>query len=128
MTAGQMRTQIMIEDRTLNELSGPTANGYDLETWTNIDGGDHWRYCQWQDAYGSESLMADQAGIEQLATVRCRYSPKITATCRVFKRSEVVAALAAGADPRPYDVFGVHALDDKKHWIEFKVQRRAASL
>ena len=128
MTAGQLRTRIRIEDRKLNDLSGPTVNGYDAESWYNIDGDGHWRYCQWVDAYGSESLIADQSGIEQLATVRIRYTPRLTATCRVFKESDVLAAQATGAEPRPYDVFGVHALDDTGHWMEFKAQRRSVAI
>lgn len=128
MTAGKMRTQIAIEERDLNRYSGPTINGYERESWHNIDGEGHWRWCQWIDAYGNEALIADQAGIEQLATVRCRYTPKITATCRVFRREDIRIAEETGVEPRAFEVFGVHSFDDNGHWLEFKVQRRGASL
>lgn len=127
MNAGELRTKIRIEDRVLNPEGQPTSNGYDTEEWSNIDSTD-WRYCRWKDAYGTEALIADQSGIERLATCIIRYTPKLTPTCRVFLESEVRAAKAAGTEARPYEVSGIHPLDQDHHWLEFKVQRRDVSI
>ena len=113
MNAGELRTLIRIENRSTES----NKNGYEAEDWTPIDGGDHWRHARWRSAYGTEALLAEQAGISDLATCIIRYTPKLTATCRVFRQG----------DDRPYEVYGIHALDDRKHWLEFKVQRRNES-
>lgn len=129
MNAGELRTKIRIEDRVLNPEGQMSVNGYDnTERWENIDGALDWRYCRWKDAYGSEALIADQGGIERLATCIIRYTPKLTPTCRVFLESEVRAAKAAGTEARPYEVFGIHPLEQDHHWLEFKVQRRDRSI
>lgn len=128
MTAGELRTKIRIEDRVLNPDGQISSNGYDSENWHNVDTPLEWRYCRWKDAYGSESLIADQSGIERLATCIIRYTPKLTPTCRVFLESEVRAAEAAGTKARPYEVFGIHPLEQDHHWLEFKVQRRDISI
>lgn len=125
MTAGELSTRIIIEDRILDR----SENGYDsIETWHSIDGDIPWRYCRWRDSYGSEALIADQAGLERLATCIIRYTPKVTGTCRVFLVEEVEEAALRGVEARPFEVFGIHPLDSKKHWLEFKVQRREMSL
>lgn len=113
MNAGELRTLIRIEDRS----TSADTDGYEDEKWSPIDSGEGWRHARWRSAYGTEAFLAEQAGISELATCIIRYTPRLTATCRVFRKG----------DDRPYAIYGVHALDDRRQWLEFKVQRRDES-
>lgn len=70
--------------------------------------------CKWVNAHGREVYDAQQAGVEEPATLTLRYTPKLTAACTVFR----------GADPDPYGVISVNDVDDRHVWLEVKVQRK----
>lgn len=115
INAGQMKTKIRIEKRTLNVPIGSNPNGYDVENWQQVGGV---RRCRYTESYGQEAFQSFQAGYTRHGKVVMRYEPEMDESCRVYLDD----------DPLPYSVYGVHAADQVKHWMEFRVQRKEEAI
>lgn len=113
--AGELRTKIYIFDTPPGEKRN--KNGFTTGEQENVFGPGGFRRCKWANAWGREVYDARQAGVTEPATLTLRYSPKITATCTVYR----------GEDPRPYEVISVNDVENRHAWLEIKVQRKVAA-
>lgn len=111
MQAGELRTKIEIKALT----STKDADGFDVETWTNIYGAGVYAYAKWINAFGAEVLTAQQLGAVDMATITVRYSPLITSACEIYRYG----------DTRPFEIIGApDNIRDRGQWMELKIKRK----
>ena len=108
--AGELRTPVYFK-RVERETD---KEGYPIEKEVNVFGGDISVPTKWVNAHGSEAFTALQLSLREPATITCRYSPRITASCLVYR----------GADPEPYEIISIDNVEERNVWLEIKVQRR----
>ena len=116
--AGALRTRIQIFDYPRDERGEPARDrdGYPAQGPVNVYGPGAVRHCRWVNAHGREAYEARQAGVTEPATLTLRYSPRLTATCLIYRHG----------DPAPYEVVSVDDVENRHTWIEVKVQRKTA--
>ena len=116
--AGELRTAIRIFDYPRDErgevLRDP--DGYPAAQRVNVLGEGRVLHCKWVNAWGSEVYDARRTGVTEPATLTMRYTPKLTAACLIYR----------GSDPRPYEVISLNDVEDRRTWLEVKVQRMGA--
>lgn len=103
--AGKLRTPVTVIAVTkVKNASGFTetlrgdALGYTL-------------YVQWKNAHGSEVLQAQQLGLRDRATLRCRYDRRITPACLIRK------------DGEDWEIISIDDIEERGTWMEIQVQR-----
>ena len=69
---------------------------------------------KWVNAHGTEAFTALQLTLREPATITCRYSPRITATCLVYRKG----------DDDPFEIISIDNVEQRNEWLEIKVQRR----
>lgn len=112
--AGALDTIITIQNRN---VTADNPSGYDIRQWYNVFGGNIKVWCLWVNAYGNERLEAYKIGLKEPATVTMRYSPLITATCRILKDNGM-----------PFSVISVNDVGNHHEWLELKVTRGAEAV
>lgn len=110
LDAGQLRTAV----RVLMPTKIKTSAGFTETQMTDALGYD--LYCQWVNVHGSEVLQAEQLGLRQKARLRCRYHAAITPTCIVRRGT---------AD---WEIISVDNVDERGHWMEITVARKAEAV
>lgn len=111
--SGELRTPVYFKrvDHTSDK------EGYPIEVQVNVFGEGVFVPVKWVNAHGTDAFTALQLQLRQPATITCRYSPKITEICTVYK----------GNDPEPYEIISIDNVEEKGVWMEIKVQRKVAS-
>lgn len=110
LDAGQLRTPVTV----LTVTKTKNANGFN-ETST-ADALGHTLYVQWKNAHGPEVLQAQELGLRDKATLRCRYDVRITPTCIVRKGGE------------DWEIVSIDNVDERGHWMELTVTRLEAAV
>ena len=105
LDAGQLRTPVTV----LSVTKTKNANGF-TETAT-ADALGYTLYVQWRNAHGTEVLQAQELGLRDKATLRCRYDSRITPTCIVRKGGE------------DWEIVSIDNVDERGHWMELTVAR-----
>ena len=111
--AGDLRTKIEIKKATMTTSS----NGYDMPTWTNIFGDGVFAWCKWVNAHGQEVFSAQQLGLEEMATLTMRYTPRLTAACEIYRYG----------DSKPFEIISIDNVEQRNTWLEVKVKRKVAA-
>lgn len=91
------------------------AEGFPTETEKNVFGRDVPAMCKWVNAHGSESWRTMQLELREPATITTRYSPLLDDPGLIVYR---------GADTRPYEVISIDNVEERRAWLEIKVQRK----
>lgn len=107
---GELKTRVYfkrVDTITDNE-------GYPITVERNVFG-DEGVYvnAKWVNVHGSESLTSLQMQLREPATITCRYSPRITEICIVYREN----------DPEPYEIISIDNVEQSGTWMEIKVQR-----
>ena len=87
---------------------------YPVEKEINVFGESVSVQVKWVNAHGSEAFTALQLSLREPATITCRYSPKITETCLVYR----------GDEERPFEIVSIDNVEQRNEWLEIKVKRR----
>ena len=82
--AGDLRTPIIVE--RLNETQD--ADGYPGREWENVFGQGNEYRVKWVNVHGREVYESMNLDLKEPATLTGRYSPLITAQCRITKDGE----------------------------------------
>lgn len=116
--AGELRTRIYIR-RTVKATDGEGVACQHEESVLGPDaqGKERTYHCKWVNAYGGEVLAAMQLQVQEPATLTMRYSPQIQPDQLIYKVG----------DPVPYEIVSVNDVEDRRRWLEVKVQRRRAA-
>lgn len=105
LDSGQLRTPVTV----LAVTKAKNAAGF-IET-TTADALGFTLYVQWKNAHGTEVLQAQELGLRDKATLRCRYDARITPTCIVRKGGE------------EWEIISIDNVDERGHWMELTVTR-----
>lgn len=108
--SGELRTPVYF----MQVERGRDAESYPVEQEVNIFGEGISVLTKWVNAHGTETFTALQLSLREPATITCRYSPKITETCLVYKKD----------DPNPFEIISLDNVEERSVWLEIKVQRR----
>lgn len=109
---GQLRTPVQIQKKQQYRPKGqvePTVR------WVNIKKGAATLYCQWIPVHGREVWQSEQLMLREPATVRLRYLPEVTPSCRLVR------------DGAFYEIISVDHVRERKQWTELKVQKMEAA-
>lgn len=87
---------------------------YPVEREINVFGEAEQVMVKWVNAHGTEAFTALQLSLREPATITCRYSPKITATCLVYRKD----------DTFPFEIISIDNVEQRNEWLEIKVQRK----
>lgn len=123
---GELRTPVIVEAR----ISGINPNGYRNESWHNVFGEDQYLKVKWVNLHGSELLEAMSLQLKEPATLTSRFSPLVTETCRILKKSDEAKRdrlKAEGkkdeADGLYFEVISLDDVEDRHEWLEIRVKR-----
>lgn len=105
LDAGQLRTPVTVISVTMTK----NANGFNVPTEADALG--YTLYVQWRNAHGTEVLQAQELGLRDKATLRCRYDSRITPTCIVRKGGE------------DWEIISIDNVDERGQWMELTVAR-----
>ena len=108
--AGQLRTPVTVISVTMTK----NANGFNEPTETDALG--YALYVQWRNAHGTEVLQAQELGLRDKATLRCRYDARIKPSCIVRRGGE------------DWEVISVDNVDERGQWMELTVTRMEDAL
>ena len=103
--AGQLRTPVTVIAVTMTK----NANGFNVPAETDALG--YTLYVQWRNAHGAEVLQAQELGLRDKATLRCRYDARITPTCLVRRGGE------------DWEIVSIDNVDERGQWMELTVSR-----
>lgn len=94
------------------------AEGFSAETEVNVFGEDVYVPVKWINAHGSEAFTAMQLQLREPATLTVRFSPLLNnRKLIVYKES----------DPEPYEIISIDNVEERRVWLEMKVQRKEAA-
>lgn len=116
--AGDCRTQIMIQSLT----TGMDADGFPTEAWTPLWGDGVFIPCKWVNVHGKEVYEAQRLDLREAATLTIRYTPRVNARCRIWRRAEL-EGLPEYPDRLAYEIISVDDIQDRHELLEIKVQR-----
>lgn len=105
---GELRTKITIT--TISHITDIDA--YDIESEVNVLGAPVW--CKWVNAHGYEVVEGMKLNLKEPATLTMRYSPLVTETCLIYRE----------VDAEPYEIISIDNVEERREWLEVKVQRR----
>ena len=109
---GQLRTLVQIQKKQQHRPKGqiePTIQ------WVSVRSGTSDFYCQWIPVHGREVWQSEQLMLREPATVRLRYLPEVTPSCRLVR------------DGAFYEIISVDHVRERKQWTELKVQKMEAA-
>ena len=109
---GQLRTPIQIQKK---QQSRPKGQVEPTIQWVDVKENAPILFCQWIPLHGREAWQSEQLMLREPATVRLRYLPEVTASCRLVK------------DGQPYEIISIDHVRDRRQWTELKVQRMEAA-
>ncbi len=111
-----LRARFLADARTYVDLRSPTgapqAGGFKSVAYASILPG-HIRAI-WENAHGSEAILAAGQQYVDPATVTVRYRSGLTPKLRVYLR---------GDESRPYEVISVNDIENRHEYVELKVRR-----
>ena len=113
---GEMRVPIIIEER--KERISPS--GGQGRSWENIFGEGKTIRAKWTNAHGTDVFQAMSIELREPATLRLRYSPRITKTCRILKAAE---AEKPERERLYYEVISLDDIEERHMQLEIKIQR-----
>lgn len=70
-------------------------------------------YCEWENFHGNAVFSADSLDWKDPATLKIRYSPKITRDCIVFKPE----------DDKPFSIESLDDIREMHLFLELKIKR-----
>lgn len=108
--AGELMTPVYV----IRIERGTDNEGYPVEIPVNVFGEDQCLMCKWVNAHGSDAYIAMQMQLREPATLTCRYSPRITHDCLIYK----------GSDQEPFEIESIDNVEERNVWLEIKVKRR----
>lgn len=116
LTPGELRTRIRVQ-RCIR--SRPDGEIEETENWVDLGndiGDDTPRYkrCQWIGAHGVEAWTDDALMGTQQATIRLRFDPEISLSCRVLLGGEV------------WEIASVDDVRQTHKWMELRLIRKEA--
>lgn len=103
--AGQLRTPVTVIAVTMTK----NANGFNVPAETDALG--YTLYVQWKNAHGTEVLQAQELGLRDRATLRCRADARIKPSCIVRR------------DGVDWEIVSVDNVDERGQWMELTVMR-----
>ena len=115
--AGEMKTPVIVEAYADEK----TKNGYSQKVWKNVFGEDKTIRVKWTNVHGTEVFEAMGLDLKQPATLKTRYSPLITETCRIIR---VEDREKEERESLYYEVISIDDIDDAHAQLEIKVQRK----
>lgn len=128
--AGELRTPIIVESYSETR----NANGYKIKVWANVFGENRYLKVKWANLHGAEVFEAMSLNLKEPATLTSRYTPLLTETCRILKKSDEAqrdALLANGkeeeADNLYFEVISLDNVEEMNDWLEIKVQRKVSA-
>lgn len=124
VNAGELRTRIKcyIKKSTYVSGEGQTTTWEPSEIFM----------CKWTGSFGARAMEAQALGVNDSATVFMRYTPDLYTKLRteqviVIKDADNTAISGGVPDKNNANVYelwgGVDNVDEKNHFIEFKVRR-----
>ena len=132
---GELRVKIIVEAFT----EGESKNGFRVLNWFNVfglddHGIDKFLKVKWVNLHGSGAWEAMSLQLKEPATLTSRFSPLITETCRILKKSDVVKRdelIAEGkqdeADGLYFEVISLDDVENRHEWLEIRVQRKVSA-
>jgi len=116
VNAGELRTDCAF----FSQAWTVNANNIEVLSEENVFGKDAWVRCKWTPGFSNNNMVTSELMLDgtfqlkQPATIVTRFSPKITAQCVVYKKGEAL----------PYEIVSVSDVEDRRAWLEIKVQRK----
>lgn len=104
----QLRTPIRIQKKTVSRKAGEITP---TKIWTDIGG---YKRCEWIGYHGNEAVSQNALQATMAATVRLRYDPRITNSCRVLLGADI------------YEIISIDDVRMRHQWMELKVVRKEA--
>lgn len=108
--SGELRTPV----RFVRVSRVTDEEGFPIEQEVNIFGEGCTVNVKWVNAHGSEVYELMQLRLREPATITMRYSPLIDRSLLVYRED----------DPEPYEIISVDNVQQRRVWLEIKVQRR----
>lgn len=105
--AGELRTPVRIKRITWNT----DPDGFKTKTEADVFTGPV--MVKWANAHGAEVYSAMQMNLREPATLTMRYSPLVKGDQVVYRED----------DPEPYEIMSLNNVENRKVWLEVKVQR-----
>lgn len=111
-----LRARFLADAKMFIDLRAPTGTaqpgGFKSTAYVSILP----RYVRaiWENAHGSEAIVAASQQYQDPATVTVRYRSGITPKLRVCMR---------GDEARPYEVVSLNDIDNRHEYVELKVRR-----
>lgn len=106
--------ELTVEIRIINPYDEISPSGEQIHYYRRV--GETW--CKWVNAHGTESIQAEQLGLNELATLTLRHCPGLRPDS-VIERAETGAW---------YDVISVDNVRERGFWTEIKVKRRVPAV
>lgn len=122
---GELRTPVIIEayGQILDD------DGYPVQTWANVFG-DKCLNVKWVNLHGAELWAAMGHDLKEPATLTSRYTPLLTETCRILKKSDQARRDQLIAQGKPneaellyFEVISLDNVEEMNEWLEIRVQR-----
>ncbi len=107
--AGELRTSIIVEKYPETQ----DDDGYPIKGWINVFGEGKTLKVKWVNIHGTEVYESMRMDLKDPATLTARYSPLITAQCRITKVGDL----------KPYEIISLDDVEDQHEWLEIKVKR-----
>lgn len=118
---GEMRTRIKVFSITTTK----DAEGYDIETLTNVFGAGSYVKCKWVNSHGNDVYENQRLELGQVATITMRYTSLITPTCIIWHETE--AGTVAFPRLNSWDVISLNNVEDRRQFLEIVVKRKVVA-
>lgn len=105
--AGELRTRVRFTriERVTDADGFKTETSVDVFTWPVM--------VKWVNVHGLEVYSAMQMNLREPATVTMRYSPLVKRDQLIYRED----------DPDPYEIISLDNVENRREWLELKVQR-----
>ena len=122
VNAGSLRTPIIVEEYTETQ----DGDGYAVKGWVNVFGAGKTYRVKWVNVHGTEVFEAMRLELNEPATLTGRYSPLITAQCRLLLASDAEKT-AAEKEKLYYEIISMDDVENRHQWLEIKVKRKVSA-
>jgi len=111
VNAGDLRTPITFQEPTIVTDAGAAQS----ETYANV-ATNPTVLCRWINDHGAEAVQSEAVRSTQRATVTVRHRSDLQTTWRILKDTEV------------WKIFSIDAVQDRRRYVELRVEQVKGSL
>ena len=120
--AGRLRTKVTV----IGVTKVKNAAGYTEELTGDALG--YPLYVEWRNAHGAEVLTQQELGLRDRATLRCRFDPRITPTCRIRKSRPTKPEESEQDAWEDWEIVSIDNIEDRGTGMEIQVERMEAAV